>query len=141
MALAIALIITIVVNISLGSVHIPFIDILASIVNDSESNETWNYIVLNYRIPKAITAILVGSGLAIGGLLMQTLFRNPLAGPYVLGISSGASLGVAILILGSSIIGGSFLAFSNSSILLSIAASLGSFLVDFFIGLKILRFI
>ncbi len=131
MALAIALIITVVVNISLGSVHIPFIDILASIVNDSESNETWNYIVLNYRIPKAITAILVGSGLAIGGLLMQTLFRNPLAGPYVLGISSGASLGVAILILGSSIIGGSFLAFSNSSILLSIAASLGSFLVLF----------
>ena len=62
---------------------------------------------------------------------MQTLFRNPLAGPYVLGISSGASLGVAILILGSSIIGGSFLVFAQSNILLSIAASLGSFLVLF----------
>ena len=62
---------------------------------------------------------------------MQTLFRNPLAGPYVLGISSGASLGVAILILGSSILGGSFLIFSSSNIMLSIAASLGSFLVLF----------
>ncbi|MCK5679073.1 MAG: iron ABC transporter permease, partial [Flavobacteriaceae bacterium] len=93
--------------------------------------ETWNYIILNYRIPKAITAVLVGSGLAISGLLMQTLFRNPLAGPYVLGISSGASLGVAILILGSSILGGSFLIFSSSNIMLSIAASLGSFLVLF----------
>ena len=63
--------------------------------------------------------------------MMQTLFRNPLAGPYVLGISSGASLGVAILILGSSILGGSFLIFSSSNIMLSIAASLGSFLVLF----------
>lgn len=116
-------------NISLGSVYIPFTDILSSIFNGEGSKDSWNYIIINYRIPKAITAILVGSGLSIGGLLMQTLFRNPLAGPYVLGISSGASLGVAILILGSSIIGGSFLAFSNSNILLSIAASLGSFLV------------
>jgi len=104
---------------------------LSSIFQGGESKETWEYIILNYRIPKAITAILVGSGLSIGGLLMQTLFRNPLAGPYVLGISSGASLGVAILIMGSSIIGGSFLAFSNSNFLLSVAASLGSFLVLF----------
>ncbi len=118
-------------NISLGSVYIPFTDIISSIFHGEESKETWKYIIINYRIPKAITAILVGSGLSVGGLLMQTLFRNPLAGPYVLGISSGASLGVAILILGSSIIGGSFLAFSNSSFLLSIAASLGSFLVLF----------
>lgn len=116
-------------NISLGSVYIPFTDILSSIFNEEGLKDSWKYIIINYRIPKAITAILVGSGLSIGGLLMQTLFRNPLAGPYVLGISSGASLGVAILILGSSIIGGSFLAFSNSNIFLSIAASLGSFLV------------
>ncbi len=116
-------------NISLGSVYIPFTDILSGIFNEDGLKDSWKYIIINYRIPKAITAILVGSGLSIGGLLMQTLFRNPLAGPYVLGISSGASLGVALLILGSSIIGGSFLAFSNSNILLSIAASLGSFLV------------
>lgn len=126
-----ALLIFIAINISLGSVYIPFNDVLSSIFLDMESKETWKYIVLNYRVPKAITAILVGSGLSIGGLLMQTLFRNPLAGPYVLGISSGASLGVALLILGSSIIGGSFLVFSNSGLMLSIAASLGSFLVLF----------
>ncbi|MCF6297009.1 MAG: iron ABC transporter permease [Flavobacteriaceae bacterium] len=135
LALFIALIITIIINISFGSVSIPFKDIFASIFSNGETKETWSYIILNYRIPKAITAILAGSGLAIGGLLMQTLFRNPLAGPYVLGISSGASLGVAILILGSSIIGGSFLALSSSNILLTIAASLGSFLVLFVVML------
>ena len=79
-----------------------------SLIGSDSGKETWDYIIVNYRLPKAITAILVGSGLSIGGLLMQTLFRNPLAGPYVLGISSGASLGVALLIMGSSIIGGSF---------------------------------
>jgi len=102
-----------------------------SIFNQETTKETWSYIILDYRIPKAITAILVGSGLAIGGLLMQTLFRNPLAGPYVLGVSSGASLGVALLILGSSILGGSYLAYAYSSVLLSVFASLGSFLVLF----------
>lgn len=130
-ALILALLFFIIANISLGSVDIPLKDIFYSIFNNQSTKETWNYIIINYRIPKAITAVLVGSGLAISGLLMQTLFRNPLAGPYVLGISSGASLGVAILILGSSILGGSFLIFSSSNILLSIAASLGSFLVLF----------
>ncbi len=119
------------VNISLGSVNIPIKAIFSALFDGNSSEETWNYIILDYRIPKAITAILVGSGLAISGLLMQTLFRNPLAGPYVLGISSGASLGVAVLILGSSFIGGSFLALSSSYYALSIAASLGSFLVLF----------
>ncbi len=66
----------------------------------SQDNWTENTIILSLRLPKAITAIIVGSGLSISGLLMQTIFRNPLAGPFVLGISSGASLGVAILILG-----------------------------------------
>ncbi len=65
------------------------------------SKSTWEYIIINYRLPKAITAVLVGTGLSISGLLMQTLFRNPLAGPYVLGLSSGASLGVAFVILGA----------------------------------------
>lgn len=119
------------INISLGSVDIPFKDVFDSLFGRSENKDTWNYIIFNYRLPKAITAVMVGSGLAIGGLLMQTLFRNPLAGPYVLGISSGASLGVAVLILGSSILGGSFLALSQSNILLTVAASLGSFLVLF----------
>ena len=90
-------------NIHLGSVNIPTKEITNILWGRGSEIESWNYIVLNYRIPKAITAILVGSGLGISGLLMQTLFRNPLAGPFVLGISSGASLGVAGLILGVSI--------------------------------------
>jgi iron complex transport system permease protein len=119
------------VNVSLGSVDIPLEDVLNSLLGNTTKQDTWRYIIINYRVPKAITAVMVGSGLAIGGLLMQTLFRNPLAGPYVLGISSGASLGVAILILGSSILGGSFLMYSQSNILLTLAASAGSFLVLF----------
>ncbi len=115
-------------NISLGSVSIPFKDVFASIFNGEISKDTWRTIVVDYRIPKAITAILVGAGLSISGLLMQTLFRNPLAGPFVLGISSGASLGVAILILGASLISG-ISAFAFSSFSMAIAASLGAFLV------------
>ena len=80
-----------VLNISLGSVSIPLSEIFKGIFGTSD-NDTWQFIITDYRLPKAITAILVGSGLGISGLLMQTLFRNPLAGPFVLGISSGASL-------------------------------------------------
>ena len=114
-------------NISLGSVAIPFKDVLLSLIGDEDGKQTWYYIVRNYRVPKAITAIMVGSGLSVSGLLMQTLFRNPLAGPFVLGISSGASLGVAILVLGSSFFGLSAFVFSNFGV--AIASSLGAFLV------------
>ena len=116
-------------NISLGSVSIPFTDIVAIIFGDETVKGSWQNIILDFRIPKAITAILVGSGLSISGLLMQTLFRNPLAGPFVLGISSGASLGVALLILGTSVFGGFFLSIAFSNWAIAIAASLGSFLV------------
>ncbi len=116
-------------NISLGSVSIPFKDIFNSLIGGPTEKESWQHIVINYRFPKAITAVIVGSGLGISGLLMQTLFRNPLAGPFVLGISSGASLGVALVILGSSIFGGIFAALFISKWGIVIAASLGSFLV------------
>ncbi|WP_289023889.1 iron ABC transporter permease [uncultured Salegentibacter sp.] len=116
-------------NISLGSVNIPFKDVFASIFNLEVSKEIWRYIIVEYRLPKAITAIITGSGLAISGLLMQTLFRNPLAGPYVLGLSSGASLGVAIVIMGASIFGGVFAGVLLSKWSLVIASSLGSLLV------------
>lgn len=116
-------------NISLGSVHIPIKQILGAFNIGEVDNEAWKTIVLNYRLPKAITAIIVGSGLSISGLLMQTLFRNPLAGPFVLGISSGASLGVAILILGASFIGINIASYAFSNWGQAIAASLGSFLV------------
>jgi iron complex transport system permease protein len=114
------------VNISLGSITIPFKEVYTSLSGGQASKSTWEYIIINYRLPKAITAVLVGMGLSISGLLMQTLFRNPLAGPYVLGLSSGASLGVAFVILGASILP-SFL----SGILLSpygivLASTLGS---------------
>ena len=115
-------------NISLGSVSIPFSEVLGSLFG-SVDNETWQVIITKVRLPKAITAIMVGSGLGISGLLMQTLFRNPLAGPFVLGISSGASLGVAIVILGSGLFGGLFATVLISKWSIVIAASLGSFLV------------
>lgn len=115
-------------NISLGSVSIPTAEIFKSLIGDVD-NESWQYIIQNYRLPKAFTAILVGSGLGISGLLMQTLFRNPLAGPFVLGISSGASLGVALVILGSGIFGGTITTLLMSKWSVVIAASLGSFLV------------
>lgn len=127
--LAVLLLVLFVLNISLGSVSIPFKDIFNTLIGNSATKESWQTIILNFRLPKAITAILVGSGLSVAGLLMQTLFRNPLAGPFVLGISSGASLGVALLILGSSLFGGFFLANSISSWSLPIASSLGAFLV------------
>jgi iron complex transport system permease protein len=113
----------------LGTVSIPTSDIIAIIFGDTTIKESWQTIILDFRIPKAITAILVGSGLSISGLLMQTLFRNPLAGPFVLGISSGASLGVALLILGTSVFGGYFLASAFSNWTIAIASSIGSFLV------------
>ncbi len=117
------------INISFGSVSIPFQDIFAILLGDETVKDSWQTIILNFRIPKAITAVLVGSGLSVSGLLMQTLFRNPLAGPFVLGISSGASLGVAILLLGSSLFGGVLLSLSFSNWAIAIAASVGSFLV------------
>lgn len=127
--LIVLLLIVAFLNISLGSVAIPFEDILKSLSGGIASKESWQTIIHTYRLPKTITAILVGSGLSISGLLMQTLFRNPLAGPFVLGISSGASLGVALLILGSSIFGGILTTTISSNWTLAIAASLGSFLV------------
>ncbi|NJB72011.1 iron complex transport system permease protein [Saonia flava] len=108
---------------------IPFGDVINSIFSGDVKQESWRYIVQNYRIPKAITAILVGGGLSLSGLLMQTLFRNPLAGPFVLGISSGASLGAALLIMGTSLFSGILTFDIVNNITLAIASSIGSFLV------------
>ncbi len=91
-------------DIFLGSVRIPFRDVLNTLTGNSDS-ETFNLIILQSRIPKAITAILAGIALPVGGLIMQTFFRNPLAGPDVLGISSGSGLMVALILMGSGSIG------------------------------------
>jgi len=95
-------------NLSLGSVSIPFSDVFAVITGGEASKESWQVILMEFRLPRAITAVLVGMGLSISGLMMQTLFRNPLAGPFVLGISSGASLGVAVYVMASGLLGGFF---------------------------------
>ena len=118
-----------VVNISLGSVSIPMKEVFRSLTGGIASKETWEYILINYRLPKAIAAILVGMGLSISGLLMQTLFRNPLAGPYVLGLSSGASLGVATVILGAALLPPFLATLLLSSYGIILASSLGSFTV------------
>jgi len=129
LGLVILMVFTAFLNVSLGSVKIPFEEILNIIFQNEVSNESWKYIVLEYRLPKVFTAILTGSGLAVSGLLMQTLFRNPLAGPYVLGLSSGASLGVALVIMGASAFGIGTAALLLSKWSLVIASSLGSLLV------------
>lgn len=123
------LLVAFLINISLGSVDIPVIDIIKIVFGNDTLKESWQNIILNFRLPKSITAILVGSGLSICGLLMQTLFRNPLAGPFVLGVSSGASLGVALLLLGTSAFVGASAALSISNLSIALAASLGAFLV------------
>ncbi|MEE2777054.1 MAG: iron ABC transporter permease [Acidobacteriota bacterium] len=91
-----------VADITTGSVRVPLDATLGALLGDGSVEPTWRSIVLNLRLPRAITAGLAGAALSVAGLLMQTLFRNPLAGPFVLGISSGASLGVALVVLGGS---------------------------------------
>ena len=117
-------------NLSLGSVNIPLWEAIKIVLGYPTTKPTFEYILLDYRIPKAITAMLTGGSLGVCGLVMQTYFKNPLAGPYVLGISSGASLGVALLLIGSSWLGGWFI-FSEVGLrwAIMIAATLGSILV------------
>jgi len=93
----------------IGSSLIPLKEVLRILAGQEPENDVWQAIVLQFRLPKALTAVAVGMALAVSGLQMQTVFRNPLAGPYVLGISAGASLGVAILVMGVS----SFLSFQT----------------------------
>jgi iron complex transport system permease protein len=87
------------VSLAVGSVRIPLGDILTILAGGEPARTTWTTIVLDFRLPKALTALLAGAALAVSGLQMQTLFRNPLADSYVLGVSAGASLGVALVVL------------------------------------------
>ena len=89
-------------NLLSGSVQIPLTDVVGILFTpntSSEINPTWSYIILETRLPQALTALLCGGALAVTGLMLQTAFRNPLAGPDVFGINSGAGLGVAIVML------------------------------------------
>lgn len=126
-ALALGVVLLFLVNISFGSVRIPVSETFQRLTGGQTSKETWDYIIVNYRLPKAVTAVLAGMGLSVSGLLMQTLFRNPLAGPYVLGLSSGSSLGVALVVLGAGLLPASSWLLSSYGIIT--ASCLGSFLV------------
>ena len=97
--LPITVFILLILDILLGSVKIPLSSFLALIVEPETVSDTTKTILFDFRLPKAFTALIVGVSLSVSGLQMQTFFRNPLAGPYVLGLSSGASLGVAIAVL------------------------------------------
>lgn len=86
-------------NLTTGSVQIPFADVLDILCGRFAGKESWQYIILENRLPQALTALLCGASLSVCGLMLQTAFRNPLAGPDVFGISSGAGLGVALVML------------------------------------------
>lgn len=102
--LSLLLVILFVASLLLGSVSLQVKEVLGVIL-DQEVDPQTRILVTHFRLPKAITALVVGAALSASGLQMQTLFRNPLAGPYVLGISSGASLGVSLFLLGAPLLG------------------------------------
>ncbi len=112
-------------NIVLGSVTIPFGDTVRVIFGGAGSDEAYSAIIWNIRLPRALGAVLGGAGLAVSGLLLQVFFRNPIVGPFVLGISSGASFTVALAMLGSYLLGVTVV----SSLTLSLAAFIGALLV------------
>ncbi|MBD5278257.1 MAG: iron ABC transporter permease [Bacteroides sp.] len=120
-----------ILNLLLGSVSIPVDDIIGILLGRDGDNLIWRNIILKSRLPQSLTAMMAGAGLAVSGLLMQTVFRNPLAGPSVLGISSGASLGVACVVLLSGSIGG--VALSKLGVIgevtITLSAIIGSLLI------------
>jgi iron complex transport system permease protein len=97
--LAVSIAILFAVSLMVGAVSIPLADIAHILTGQGEVKETWRFIILENRLPQAVTALFAGAALAVSGLLLQTTFRNPLAGPDIFGISSGASLGVALVML------------------------------------------
>jgi iron complex transport system permease protein len=124
----------------IGSVKIPFSQVVAILSGNHIDNEAWTNIVIQSRLPGALAALFAGAGLSISGLQMQTLFRNPVAGPYVLGISSGANLGVAVFILAASAFGLAPQTHIISGWGIIIAASLGAtaiFLIIFMLSFRL----
>ena len=123
--LIILLLLLFVGNLLFGSVSIPADQVWAILCGGEAEKESWRYIVLESRLPQAVTAILCGASLAVSGLLLQTSFRNPLAGPSILGITNGASLGVAIVML----IAGGTVAGAGGNIAVVLGALIGSLAV------------
>src|SRR5687767_2600295 len=116
-----------VMDLSIGTVKIPFDEIILVLTGRDSSQEVWRNIILDFRLTKALTCIFAGSALALGGLQMQTLFRNPLAGPDVLGLTSGASLAVSLILMSNA--AGFTLISTQSPWSVAIAASVGCFIV------------
>lgn len=137
--LILMLIILFLLDIVLGSVRLPFIEVIKMIFTGNTEHPEYATIIYRFRIPKALTALFAGFALSVSGLQMQTVFRNPLAGPYVLGISAGASLGVALLVMGLS----TFTVVSQIGVLgnwtIVLAAWLGSGLILFLILIVSIR--
>ncbi len=100
-AISVLIVVLFIANLFWGAVDIPFSAVLDILTGKEAERASWSYIVLQSRLPQAVTALLCGGSLAVSGLMLQTAFANPLAGPSILGISSGASLGVAIVMLAS----------------------------------------
>ncbi len=109
--LVILVVVLFALNLVVGSVRIPAADVLSILMGDESAKPSWQFIVMESRLPQAITGMLCGAALAVSGLMLQTAFRNPLAGPSIFGINSGAGLGVALVML---LLGGSFSAGSVS---------------------------
>lgn len=108
--LLLLLLLVFLLTLALGSVNIPLDQIVRVLLGGEADKASWTDIVLKFRLPRAVTAALAGAALGISGLMMQTFFRNPLAGPFILGISSGASLGVALIVLTSGAVGTTLIA-------------------------------
>ncbi len=129
--LGLSIIAFLILNLLLGTVKIPVEDMIDILLGNDVDNRIWTNIVMKSRLPQSLTAAMAGAGLAVSGLLMQTVFRNPLAGPSVLGISSGASLGVACVVLLSGSIGG--VALSKLGVIgevtITLSAIIGSLLI------------
>ena len=129
--LVLAIILLVVVNLLIGTVHIPVADVCRILLGMGSSSEIWTNIILSSRLPQVLTAIVAGAGLAVSGLQMQTVFRNPLAGPSVLGISNGSALGVAFVVLMSGQLGGVALSRLGylGDVAISVAAIVGALTV------------
>ncbi len=129
--LGVSIIIFFLLNLLLGSVSIPMEDIIEILLGKKSDNIIWANIIMKSRLPQSLIAAMAGAGLAVSGLLMQTVFRNPLAGPSVLGISSGASLGVACVVLLSGSIGGHTLSKLGviGEVTITLSAIVGSLLI------------
>lgn len=99
MSLGAALLLLSVAGLCYGPVNIPFANVFGAVFGNGSGNAAWDYIIRESRFPSVVTAILAGSALSASGLMLQTVFRNPLAGPDILGINGGAGLGVALVMM------------------------------------------